>query len=385
MNKSATYADLLTVIRSAQGKSVSELSGAIMGCEIPEQLKVSVCAAIEGDNRSLNNWLFTEGLMPNQCIVWIAPIRSDTPRYVWMVSEQNKTSIKIHGWFREVRPALAEDQLLLQEKITPSLLFVDTLEVSGVSIGELHYEDEFAVFQVGYKDTPVEVSDLDQKMIINTAFALRKRHEALVRMEWLGWLDDEYVGGLRTDLEAFTIIHNEGHNQGHFVGAWPFEERIKKKCLLYEAVEEFRACLASIALAEHLPLTDKRKNNYALSVFISRFLGFGFDAYCLEKQRRETAREITVGLMFFEWLVKKRAIKLDSPNGVSVNANEVKLVLLEAYRLIFVQETSLRRDGQDDLKRVARFWYQQAFPGGTYSHEAKNVYNALREASTKTA
>jgi nicotinamide riboside kinase len=382
MNSSITYVDLLTVFRSAQGKNVAELSGAVLGCNVPEQLRISLCAAIAGDNRPLNHWLFTGGLVPDQCIAWIAPIRSDVPRYVWMVGRQNKTSIQVHEWFKMARGDLSKDQWLVQEKITPSLLFVDTDEVSTVSVGDLQYEDEFAVFQVGYKDTPVEVSDLDQKMVINTAFALRKRQESLTRMEWLNWLEGEFATDIKADLEAFAIIHNEGHNQGHFVGAWPFEERIKKKCLMYEAVEEFRACLASIAMTEHLPLTDVQKNNYALCVFMSRFLGFGFEAYCLEKQRRETAREITVGLMFFEWLIKKGVIRFDL-GGESISGEKVRLALLEAYRLIFVQETGLRRSDHDGLKQLARFWYQLAFPGGTYSQEVKNVYNALREASAK--
>lgn len=384
MNNGITYTDLLTVFRSAQGKNVAELSGAVLLCNIPEQLKVSVCTAIAGDNRPLNHWLFTQGLVPDQYIAWIAPIRSDVPRYVWMVGRQNKTSIQVHEWFKVARGALSDDQWLMQEKITPGLLFVDTDEVSTVSVGDLLYEDEFAVFQVGYKDTPVEVSDLDQKMVINTAFALRKRQEALARIKWLNWLDVECAGSLKTDLEVFAIIHNEGHNQGHFVGDWPFEEKIKRKCLLYEAVEEFRACLASIAMTEHLPLSDVQKNNYALCVFMSRFLGFGFEAYCLEKQRRETAREITVGLMFFEWLIKKGVIRFDLGKE-SISGEKVRLALLEAYRLIFMQETSLRRSDYDGLKQVARFWYQLAFPGGTYSQVAKNVYNALREASAKAA
>ena len=239
MVKSVVYNDLLTVFRSSQGADPEMLSVLVRGCDIPESLKVSICKAVLGDNRSLNAWLFTEGLLPGQCIAWIAPIRSGgSRRYVWMIGEQNETSRQVHEWFREARLDLTEDPWLMQESVTPSLLFVDTFEVSKTSVGEMQYEDEFAVFQVGYKNTPVEVSDLDQKMVINTAFALRKRQEAFARMEQLGWLDDsEQVTDIRDDLEVFAIIHNEGHNQGHFVGAWPFEERVKKKCLLYEAVE----------------------------------------------------------------------------------------------------------------------------------------------------
>jgi hypothetical protein len=378
MNKTELYFDLLAVFKSAQGKSISNLSFEVSRCNILEQLKFAVGMAISGDNRPLNKWLFTEGFIPGQCIAWIAPIRSDVPKYVWMLGKQNQASIQVHRWFEEVRTALFIDPLLAQEQITPKLLFVDTFEVSTVSIDGLRYEDEFAVFQVGYKNVPVEVSDLEQKMVINSTRALHKRQEAFTRMNNLGWTNDETLSELYSDLETFSVIHNEGHNQGHFVGAWPFDEMVKKKCLLYEAVEEFRACLATIIMAEHLPLTETQKNNYALSVFMSRFLGFGFEAFCLNTQRRETAREITVGLMFFEWLVLKEVISLNELGKKSINIAQVRPALFEAYSLIFTQESGLSRNNQDGLKDIARFWYQLAFPGGEYSQKAKIVYNLMR-------
>ncbi|MEN9922414.1 MAG: hypothetical protein RL097_691, partial [Candidatus Parcubacteria bacterium] len=383
MNETEVYVDLLAVFRSAQGKGVSELSCAVSGCNIPEQLKLAVCAAIGGDNRPLNKWLFTDGFVYGHCVAWIVPIYSDVPRYIWMLGKQNLTSILVQGWFKKIRSALSTDPLLGQEQITPSLLFVDTFEVSAVSVGEFRYEDEFAVFQAGYKNTPVEVSDLEQKMVINTAYALQKRQEALARMKILGWVDNDLIDCLDNDLETFAIIHNEVHNQGHFVGAWPFEEGIKKKCLLYEAVEEFRACLATIVMVEHLPLTDVQKDNYALSVFMSRFLSFGYEAFCLKTQRRETAREITVGLMFFEWLIRKGVISLDELGNKSINAAQVRSALLEAYMLIFTQESGLSRYSQDGLKVVAKFWYQLAFPRGAYSQKAKIVYYLIGEVSAK--
>lgn len=376
--KTSIYTDLLLTFRAAQNVQPDQLVKQIQQCCLPKHLQSALCDAVLGDNRPLNNWVFTEGLKINQCIAWIAPVNSEQLAYVWMIGEQNQASIHVHKWFAEARSALATDPLLKQSLVSPPLLFVDTYAVSSSTPSAFGYEDEFAIFQVGYKNTPTEVTDLNQRMIINAGIAIKKRKMALDRMKEISYLDEITKSCLLENLEFFAVMHNEGHNQGHFVGAWPFDEKVKKKCIQYEAVEEFRSCLASVVFAEHLPLTQAQKDSYALSVFMTRFFGFGFEAFCLEVQRRETIREITVGLLFFEWLLFCNAIMIDQRQNLVVKIDKIRPALIDAYKLIFEQEVSMNRCGQNDLKAVARYWYQLAFPNSQYSQIARNVYDHMR-------
>ncbi len=383
--ETSIYANLLPIFQASQNVQPDKLVTQIQKCIIPINLQNALCEAVLGDNRSLNTWVFTEGLKINQCIAWIAPVHSEQPSYVWMIGEQNKVSIKVHKWFTKARSTLANDPLLKQTLISPPLLFVDTYAVSNLNPSAFGYEDEFAIFQVGYKNIPTEVTDLDQRMIINARLAIKKRKVALDRMLEVSLIDEVTKSCFLDNLEIFAVIHNEGHNQGHFVGAWPFDEKVKKKCIQYEAVEEFRSCLASIIFVEHLPLTQSQKDSYALSVFATRFFGFGFEAFCLKIQRRETIREITVGLMCFEWLLSRNAITIDKQLRLVIKAEKIRHALIDAYRLIFEQEVSMSKYIQNDLKIMARYWYRIAFPDSKYSQTAKRVYNNIQEVFLKTA
>lgn len=377
MSTKAFYQDLLDIFRTANGKTGDVISTEIERCSIPLNLKTALMAAVQGDNRELNDLLFSRE-SDVTCLAWIAPTKQN--KYVWMVGHENQTSIRVHKWFSNARKQLSSDPLLKQEQITPSLLFVDTHEISRTGTDVMGYEDEFAIFQVGYKDSPIEVSDLEQRMIINTSLATRKRLEALSRLTSITEFDRDNEDCFRDSAEVFAVLHNEGHNQGHFVGAWPFDEHAKKASLIYEAVEEFKACLSTIVMAEHLPLSDLQRDLYATSVFITRFLCFGFEAFCLRSQRRETAREIAVGLMFFEWLQKKEAITLLTNGKIALQVDRIRKTLIDAYRKINDAEEAIADRNLDELSILALEWYGFAFPDGEYSQNALSVYNCLRRA-----
>ncbi len=376
-----SFADLLDVFRQSGGKHPSELRAELTRCNIPRELKMVIREAIQGDNRPLNVWLFSDQHAEDQTLAWIAPIKANRPEYVWMIGHQNTLSLTVHYWFQSIRPYTQSDSLLRQRLVTPRLLFVDTYEVSRNTFRSTGNADEFAIFQVGYRNAPVEVSDLEQRMVINATYAAHKRKEALDR---LAILQQENGSTLATDLlsylNLFAVLHNEGHNQGHFVGAWPFEDIIKKNCLLYESIEEFKACLASIVFATHLPLSSRERELFAVSVFVTRFLGFGFDAFCRPQQRRETAREITVGLLFFEWLRHENAIHVVGNGSIAFKPSEIYHSLLRAYTVIFEEESRVVTKSPEALKSIARKWYALAFPDGDYTHTAKTVYNRLRVA-----
>lgn len=377
MELTTPFQNLLQVLRNGASEEPSKLVTKINQCELDPLLDTALCCAVMGDNRPLNRWLFDQGMWPGQTIAWIAPIKAAHYKYVWMIGHQTKSAQLAHTWFADNRALIKEDPLLQQEQISPPLLFVDTVALSKVGKDDLGHDDEFAIFQTGYSDAPSEVSDLEQRMVINTSYAVEKRLSALNRLSSLVTeKNSDVLLCIRENIELFSILHNEGHNQGHFVGAWPHEDSVKKKCVMYEGVEEFRACLGAILLAEHLPMSELQKDAFAMSVFMSRFFGFGYDAFTLKSQRRETVREITVGLMFFEWYAKSGVIRMND-SGFEVDFKQLRFASRKAFAAIYVAEAAVSEYGQDALKQIALPWYQLAFPSKAYSPLAKKVYNSL--------
>ncbi len=369
------YKELIPIFKKANGKSGPEIASKIAEVEIPLDLKNGLIKAVAGDNRSLNEWLFTVAMEQDQPLVWIAPIKAEVPTYVWMVGLQPQIAWQVRQWFASVSEITKNDPLLKQRAVTPPLLFVKPIALSQSVIGN-NTPDEFAIFQTGYIDSPAEVVDLEQRMVINSELATLKRKEAMRHMRAVcSPADSEIIDVLEDNLELFAILHSEGHNQGHFVGKWPFEDYIKKTCILYEAIEEFKACLAAVLLTGHLPLSAKVKEAFALSVFATRFFGYGYEAYCLKNQKRETVREITVGLLFFEWLILKEVISISNGN-LTIQTQDMIKELKNAYLKIDAAEAEAKT--ADNLREIAEDWYKIAFPLGDYSQNAKLVYTALR-------
>ncbi len=379
MSAPVEFKKLAELWRNSTGVPGDELAAKMAQLPIETPLSQALQTAVQGDNRPLNTWLFEQGAYPSRPVAWIAPVSSAGHRYVWMVGETNATAVKMHSWFVNARKRTRNDALLQQKLIPPPLLFVNPAEVSKVTTNEAGLEDEFAIFQVGYKNAVTEVSDLEQRMVINSRLSVSKRREALLRLRYLCPADDAVLQVLEANIELFSLLHNEGHNQGHFVGAWPHDE-VYKKTILYEAVEEFRACLAAILLAEHLPLSEIERTAFSVSVLMTRFLGFGFESYCLTTQRRETVREITVGLFFFEWLLDRGVLKVETSGQrvrLSIDYGNMRAALILAFHEIYNREATVLERNEDALVAIATDWYKLGFPGATYSQSALSVYNDL--------
>jgi hypothetical protein len=297
-----------------------------------------------------------------------------------MLGHQSPVAQIVQDLFNECSLATACDPLLNQKVVPPPLLFVDPIAVSGgLNDRGVYVDDEFAIFQVGYKDAPVEISDLKQRMIINAPHITNKRRLALKRLAMVSETTGIHLLQVLTkNIDLFSTLHTEGHNRGHFVGAWAYEDKVKKNCILYEAVEEFRACIASIMLVEHMNLTEEQKDAFALSVFLTRFLTYGFDAFGLTAHRRETVREITVGLFFFEWLRSEKLVEVIEGNKpLVVEWGEVRGSLIRAYQKINSAESLLEVGDDAGLRTIAREWYTIAFHNRQYSSEAKVIYNQI--------
>ncbi len=380
MSTPLEFRPLVDLWRNSAGMPGTVLAARMAELPIEPALSQVLQVAVQGDNRPLNTWLFAQGSLPASPLAWIAPLGTTPPNYVWMVGRTSEVAATMHAWFAGAREATAKDHLLGQTLISPPLLFVNPTEVSKTTTGDTGLEDEFAIFQVGYKNAATEVSDLEQRMVINANHATMKRRAALHRLRHLCGAESDMLDTIESNLELFALLHNEGHNQGHFVGAWPHDEVFKKKAILYEAVEEFRACLAAILLCEHLPLRESEKDAFAVSVFMTRFLGFGYEAHLLPTQRRETVREITVGLFFFEWLLQGHVISVRTSGEhcyLDIDYEGVRPSLIAAFQHVNMQEAAISPRSKAALGEIATSWYQLGFPGAAYSQSALAVYNCL--------
>lgn len=375
------WVPLLLLLRSADTLTPEAFIKELGKINLEGEIVSTLISAIGGDNRPINNWLFTHRHEANTPLVWLAPTAYENrTHYAWMIGYRSQLAEDVEQRFAKASKMTVTDPLLLETSVPSPLLFVDPVEVSQKATAnptnEVDY-DEFAIFQTNYKGTKTEVSDLEQRMVMNTKYLISYREKTLRRAKLL--LDsDETLDSISTNIELLALLHTEGHNRGHFLGPWPLDKQ--KKIVLYEALEEFRACLVAIKLGEHLGLTRQEQDALAVSAFFTRFLGYGYDAYCLPEQRRRTTREITVGLMFFQTLIRKEAISFNQKTRkfLKLGPTSIRQALLEALDEIHRKEFLGKRNVAS-LRDSARHWYGVAFPNRNYSEEAVAVYTTLSQ------
>lgn len=140
------YKQLITIFKNENGKDGWIVAQEINELEIPVTIKNALIKAVTGDNRDLNEWLFSEGMTEGQTLVWIAPIKAPSPTYVWMLGSQPEVATKVQRWFRDAGESTRLDSLLQQVQVTPPLLFVKPIALSRSILGN-DTQDEFAFFK----------------------------------------------------------------------------------------------------------------------------------------------------------------------------------------------------------------------------------------------
>lgn len=369
------WLSLLNVFREADQLSEDHLTHKIETLSLEKKLQECLIQAVRGDNRPLNQWLFSKAFERDELLAWIAPVIIEGgKRHAWMIGKQSELMPEVERRFIVARKKAATDSLLLQRDIPPPLLFIRPLAVSKFDGRTSSTTNEFAIFQTGYRKAPVEIDDFHQRMVMNCDYLTAYRQKTLERARQV-IRNHEVVHRTEALLPLFSLIHSEGHNQGHFLGPWPYHEG--KECVLGEALEEYRACLAAIRLAKHLGLSEEHLNDFAVSVFIVRFLGYGFDAFCLQQQKKETAREISVGLMFFETLVAHNAVHVSRGKITIPSAGYLHDCLVDTLKEIHDAERTARKGGIESLRALATHWYTVAFPDRNYSTAALEVYRTM--------
>lgn len=379
------WSSLLNIFTEAGQMPKTSLMQSITALPLEKNLQHGLLEAIQGDNRPLNIWLFDSKHQDKELLAWVAPviIEGET-RYAWMIGERSMLTPDVEQRLSIANKRAALDPLLMQRDIPPPLLFIRPLAVSKFRDVRSTTNDEFAIFQTKYRAATEEINDFHKRMALNCDYLFEYRRTALNRARRL-ITENRELSVINQSLPLYALLHSEGHNQGHFLGPWPYHEN--KECLLAEALEEFRSCLAAIRLVEHSGMSEREVNEFAFLVFAVRFFGYGFDAFCLQKQRRETIRELSVGYMFLQSLVAHKIIRVASDGRVIIpSLLKLRHCLVDTLKEIHDAEKSARKGGIESLRALATHWYEIAFPNQSHPKEALVIYeNMMTQCRTRRA
>lgn len=385
------WQDLLNLFRLSDSLTEQVLIERIRALALSDDLCHALICSIQGNNRIINEYLFDLSVTYQKPIAWIAPvIINGNKRYAWMIGQVSSEISEVRSRFDGASARVRDDSILRCDQEPKPLMFIEPLAVSDFSESAQPngFEtdtivDDFAVFQVGYKEVNGDIADFDQRLVLNATLLEKNFKTAINRAKTvISGLPEADNCLLEQQAKLLAMLHAEAHNRGHFAGSWPFDKY--KTCLLHEAVEEFRACLNAIKWAEYLNLSNHQTNLFAFAVFAVRFFHYGYRAYVDPIKTHQSIRETSVALMFFETLLQSGVLCVDLNEKIfhQFELNQLRLALIAASARLNQQELEAKNKGIDGLREVGRYWYKIAYPNSNISPEAQSIFTHLRDFST---
>src|SRR6476661_4396464 len=313
------WQELLNLFRLSDSLTEQVLIQRIEAIDIHEKLRHALICSIEGDNRILNEYLLELPVTYQQPVAWIAPVIINShKRYAWMIGRISSEVSEVRFKFDIASARVRDDSILMCRHEPKPVMFIEPIAVSDFSesvvsqgVESTNTINDFAVFQVGYKESNGDIEDFDQRLVLNATLLEQNFKTAMVTATKVIYLRELDKSLLEQQAKLLALLHVEGHNRGHFAGCWPFDK--SKSCVLHEAVEEFRACLNAITWAEYLDLTTYQADIFAFSIFAIRFFHYGYRAYVDPIKTHQSIGETSVGLMFFQTLYQAGVFCID-PN-----------------------------------------------------------------------
>jgi hypothetical protein len=339
-----------------------------------KKLGLALFATIQGHSQKMNDWLFT--LPPDYAdlVVWLSKVKDvdDQVRYIWIVGNLDPQLVTIRTLIEKQQPSFVSDEFLKMAKFPPFLLYINELAASEwqKNGGDSNASD-LSLYQSEYEGVNV-LEDIDQKMSLNgqllverfEIFKQRSFKASAGLYECLAELDRDEVG-------LITKLHAELHNYGHFVGSWV--QGSSKNNPDYQAVEEFKACLASMVMVEYLDISEKLKIAYVANVLATRIFGYGLDAFRSWSKRSEP--EMTTGLLFFQTFAGK---------GISIKDNQLSFNfarISDEARIALARlndfESKAKEYNLSSLTDVAKSYYRLAYPNRKLPPTIEHFYKLL--------
>ncbi len=383
INDSNSWVAALTLLENGKKEEFLISATSLLDLEIESDLELyKALKSGLTDSNSLNKWMF--GLPPtySNLVIWIAPVvYNDSVKYVWMVGHFDSQMIQIRQLIENAYSKFANDDLLKCPKLTPFLLYVSTIATSKWQEAYSGSEEtnDFAIFQVYYGGEEIK-KDVDQLLVMNSTFLTKSILDIRPRLEQV--CDDitlEYIESkVFPKLDFLTKLHTELHNIGHFCGDWLLDET--KKCEDYEAIEEYRACLAAVGLSFYLDLDQETRKAFAVLVTITRIFKYGLDAFLNPDKTRQVIREITSAVFFMEDMILNNVIQISQQNGsvkFSLNTDSVLESINLSLTKICVFESQNKTSGLAALSKYARDEYARIYPNQELTEDTSLLYTAF--------
>lgn len=338
----------------ATGSRSSFLLG-LKGAGLPFDLECALARAAQGETDAINDRLFDRSANAPDGFAWLAPVTGG--RFVWMLGEVAEVEAEI-ALVRE--RALAGAGLATTiDKRPPAARFVHTRATSTWQrtqpvrnlAGSESFAEDMTIFQTTYRgDAPRQ--DVDQRFCINlphlagnTATAYR------IAARCLPSLSDHITRSLLPQARFLSALHIELHNIGHFCGPFPFELTTKDR-LIYQPLEEFRACLAATELLSEADVDGSLKRDFFLHVLVVRIFLYAYRAWKRVQKDAAQVREIIVGCIFAEQFIRQTRA------GLEVRQDGASEVLADIHAA-----EALAKVGALDLSSIAERLLTLAFPG----------------------
>lgn len=358
---------LLDYFKQINSLTIDEAKIKLYEVEIDVSLKNALLQAIEGDSSAMNDWLFST---KENNLVWLAPVVVDgKKKFAWMIGTRSPYTKEMLEMLSEAHNNTKNDPLLIQKRVTKPLLFIRPQHVSEFAGWEQRRntdKDEFAIFQTGYNREIDRIDDFDQRLALNVEHLVEYRKKAFNRYSSITQED------LICNIELYALLHSETHNQGHFVGAWEFGR--EKDSVLYECIEEFKACASGIQiLANH---NSFNVTLFAKTVLATRFLGYAYDAFVSGNRRREEAREMTVGGLFFVVGYDCGAITW---NGTEMSVDGKKYLKALRYELEVIKKVESERS-MEALANYSKTQYARLYPNKDYHPMMIEIFQKLQNS-----
>ncbi|NET58909.1 MAG: hypothetical protein F6K47_23020 [Symploca sp. SIO2E6] len=382
-----TWQQVLNTFQLADETKERDLIEKIKSLDLSNELINGIINSIKGDTLLINGYLSNLSPTYSDIVAWLAPVKfNNRKRYAWMIGKISPVLVDIRSRFEQASIKVCEDPILMCKHEPTPVMFIEPIAVSNFArfkfdknTNTFNQPDDFAIFQVGYKNPAQKINDFEQKLVLNAnALESNLKKSITIASKFISELRElDLSTTIDSQAKFLAMLHSEAHNRGHFAGSWPFND--DKCCLLHEATEEFRACLNAIKWSEYLNLNDDMINIFAFTVFAVRFFYFGYRAYINPVKTSQSIREISVGLMFFEVLHQENVLQVDTDNifNCSLNLSQVQKTLVKAIKILNQQEFEAKSQGLEGLRQVGRYWYKFAYPNANISLAAEKIYSNI--------